>query len=331
MTGFSSLHSGLASLITDYVTLKRALGRGYDNELRVLVDLDHFVTAHPDHPARLTPSAFAEWALTLEHLSPSTRRGRMWIVRAFCVYASRHDPDHFVPDLAGFPQPGPPKPPHIFSEQEIVRVLRATDALSPRHNSPLHGLVYRLAVVLLYTTGLRRGELVRLLISDCDLIERTLLIRVSKFHKSRLIALSDDAARELERYLRARLGLPHDAPAPLLVSSLRGLRTYSGAGLGEGLQRLFRRADVTTASGRPPRVHDLRHTYAVHALLRWYRAGADVQSKLPVLARSMGHVSIVSTAHYLSLLEPVTQAASKRFETHFRALLAPTVQLAGEL
>jgi len=330
MTGLDSLRSGLASLITDYVTLKRALGRGYDRELRVLADLDRFVTAQPGHAARLTPSAFTAWALTLESLSPTTRRGRMRIVRAFCVYASRHDPAYFVPDLAGFPAPRPPRPPHIFSEHEIVRVLRATDALTPRHNSPLHGPVYRLALVLLYTTGLRRGELVRLLISDCDPVERTLLIRVSKFHKSRLIALSDDAWHELERYLHARRRLPHCAAAPLLVSSLRGLRAYSGEGIGCGLRRLFRRADVTAASGRPPRVHDLRHTHAVHALLRWYRAGADVQSKLPILARSMGHVSIASTAHYLSLLEPVTQAASTRFAAHCRPLIAPTAQEGGE-
>lgn len=327
MSGLGSLHSPLAPLITDFVTLKRALGRQFAGELRVLADLDRFLAEQQDQARRLTASAFAAWCLTLEHLSPTTRRGRMRIVRAFCVYASRHDPGLFVPDPAGFPVPRPPRPPHIFSEQEIVSVLRATDALRPSSSSPLCGPVYRLAVVLLYTAGLRRGELVRLVISDYDPTERTLLVRSSKFHKSRLVALSDDAVAEMDRYLCARRRLPHDKDAPLLVSRYGGLRARSGNGLGAGLRRLFAQAGVVSASsGRPPRVHDLRHTHAVHALLRWYRAGVDVQAKLPALAMSMGHVSITSTAYYLSLLEPLAQVASELFAARCEALLAPDEQ-----
>jgi integrase len=86
------------------------------------------------------------------------------------------------------------------------------------------------------------------------------------------------------------------------------------------MRHLFRAADVRMSDGRFPRVHDLRHTFAVHALLRWYRDGVDVQSKLPALATAMGHVSVVSTAYYLSLLEPVAEAASTRFERHCRKM-----------
>jgi integrase len=179
-----------------------------------------------------------------------------------------------------------------------------------------------LAVVLLYTTGLRRGELVRLALSDYDPGERTLLIRASKFHKSRLVALSADASCELDAYLVARRRLKHDLDDPLLVSSHGGLRARSGGGFGQSMHRLFRVAGVRTATGGLPRVHDLRHTYAVHALLRWYRAGVDVQAKLPALAISMGHVSVVSTAYYLGLLDPVAQAASDRFANHAATMIA---------
>jgi integrase len=181
----------------------------------------------------------------------------------------------------------------------------------------------RLAVVLLYTTGLRRGELVRLILSDYDPAARTLAIRASKFHKSRVVALSPDATRELEEFLRARRRWSHPPDAPLLVTWRRtGMRAYSDGGLGQALRRLFRAAGVRTAADRPPRVHDLRHTYAVHALLRWYRQGVDVQAKLPTLATAMGHVSIASTAYYLALLPPVAEAASERFARHCTALLA---------
>jgi integrase len=187
----------------------------------------------------------------------------------------------------------------------------------------------RLALVLLYTVGLRRGELVRLVLSDFDHVERTLLVRASKFHKSRLVALSPDATREMAAYLQARRALNHSRDAPLLVGKSRGLNARSGAGLGGGLRRIFRCAGVLTASGHTPRVHDLRHTYAVHVLLRWYRAGVDVQAKLPILAAAMGHVSIASTAHYLAYLDTVAEAANDLFARHCRAMLPSLGQQGG--
>ena len=181
----------------------------------------------------------------------------MRIVRNLCLYLRRTDPGCFVPDASGFPAPHPAKRPHIFTEEQIVRLLRVATDLAPRSTSLLRAEVYRLAIVLLYTVGLRRGELVRLVISDYDAAERTLLVRASKFHKSRLVALSQDGAREMDRYLRARGRLPHHADAPLLVSSHGGLRAYDGASIGMGLRDLFLPADVRTATGRLPRVHDL--------------------------------------------------------------------------
>jgi integrase/recombinase XerD len=287
----------------------------------VLAHLAQFLAAQDPPCTVLTSKAFASWCLAFAHLSPTTRRYRMRIVRNLCLYRRRTEPTCFVPDLATFPVSQPPRPPHIFSEKEIVLLLNATAELRPRSTVPLHAETYRLAVVLLYTAGLRRGELVRLTLSDYDPIERTLLIRASKFHKSRLVALSSDAAHEMEVYLVARRRLAHHTDSPLLVCSWRGLRARSGAGLGLGLRRLFQKAGICTATGRAPRVHDLRHTHAVHALLRWYRAGADVQTKLPALAASMGHVSVVSTAYYLALLEPIAQAASERFAVHAAPLL----------
>lgn len=270
--------SPIGPTIADYLTLKRSLGRKFGIEGSVLAHLDRFLAAQDPPHMSLTPKAFVSWCLTLAHLSPTTRRNRLRIVHNFCLYRRRTEPTCFVPDPATFPARRPPRPPHIFSEEQIVLLLRAAAELRPRSTSPLNAQTHRLAIVLLYTAGLRRGELVRLTLSDYDPVERTLLIRASKFHKSRLVALSSDAAHEMGVYLEARRRLPHHADAPLLVCVYRGLRARSGVGLGRGLRQLFRNAGVRTATGRPPRVHDLRHTHAVHALLRWYRAGADVQT-----------------------------------------------------
>ena len=190
-----SFDSALGATITSYLALKKALGR------RFAAETDRARTARPlprcaaPRAAGLTADSFAAWSLTLAHLTPTVRRNRMRIVRNLCLYLRRTDRDCFVPDPSGFPAPHTPLPAPRLHRGAVLRLLRATANLRPRSTSPLCAEVFRLAIVLLYTAGLRRGELVRLLLSDYDRDERTLLVRASKFHKSRLVALSHDAAR----------------------------------------------------------------------------------------------------------------------------------------
>jgi len=315
-----SFPSLLAPQRVAYLALKKALGRRYCVETDVLKRLDRFL--FEQQLPELTKAAFTAWSCSFDSLKPTVRRSRMRIVRNFCLYLRRSAPDCFVPDPSGFPAPHEPRRPHIFSEQQIVKLLRVATSLPSRSTSLLRAAVFRIAVVLLYTTGLRRGELVRLVMSDYDPTERTLLVRTSNFHKSRRVAFSMSAVQEMERYLQARRRLPHTPSSALLVSNYRGLRPYSGTSFGLSMRALFRRAGVYAQDGGLPHVHDLRHTFAVHALLRWYRAGLDVQTKLPALSIAMGHVSIASTAYYLGLLEPVLAEASARFETHCHRIVA---------
>ncbi len=314
-----TLSSSLGPKMAAYIDLKKALGRRFTAETHVLTYLDRFMVKR--RLSKLTPDVFTAWGLTFVHLSPTVRRTRMRIVRNFCLYLRRSDRACFVPDPSGFPAPHEPRRPHIFSEEQIVTLLRVATRLPSRSTSPLRAAVFRIAIVLLYTAGLRRGELVRLVISDYDAAEQTLLVRASKFHKSRLVALSKSAAAEMERFLRERRRLPHAPGAPLLVSNHRGVKAYSGESFGMAMRSLFRKANVRAPDGRIPRVHDLRHTFAVHALLRWYRAGADVQAKLPALSTTMGHVSVASTEYSLAMIEPIMRAASTRFARHCRGIL----------
>jgi len=316
--------SPVGPAISRYLALKKALGRKYINETNILRHLDQFLVRDKQHVSPLTAASFSAWCLTFAHLSPTVKRSWMRVARNLCLYICRSDPTCFVPDPSLFPAKHTAVRPHIFTELEIVRVLARVAKLARRGNSPLCPEVFRLAIVLLYTAGLRRGELVRLTLSDYDAAEKTLWIRPSKFCKSRLIALSNDAARELEAYLCARRRLqkaPQGPNARILVTGHHGRRTYSGESLANRLRVIFREAGVRTTLGRVARIHDLRHTFAVHTLSRWYRTGADVQAKLPALCAAMGHVSIASTAYYLSFVAPVAQAASDRFERHFDHLL----------
>ena len=314
----------VTAVIQQYLAIKQALGRRYDVERGVLRHLEAFLRIQRG-PRDLTPATFAQWCLTQTHLASGVRRNRMRIVRNLCLYRRRTDAACFVPDARLFPPCHQRRRPYLFTEADICRLLALAATLAPTLGSPLRAETYRLAVVLLYTAGLRRGELTRLAVGDYDRETRVLQVRASKFHKSRLVPLSPDAAAEIAVYLqhRRRGGFPVDPDSPLLWHRTRPGAPYTGAGLAQGLRHLFRQAGLAGPRGRGARVHDLRHTFAVHALSRWYRAGTDVQSKLPALAAYLGHVSIVSTTLYLHFVEPVSSAASARFAERCGGLIEP--------
>jgi integrase len=247
----------------------------------------------------------------------------MSIVRHFCLYRRRSQPHCWVPDPALFPHPQQTLRPYIFSEPEIARLMNSSTRLRRTCISPLRPEVFRLSVVLLYSTGIRLGELLRLSIGDYDRHEQTLLIQITKFHKSRILPLPVDVAGELERYLKARrvgqCALTRETP---LIVSRHGARRYTGQGVRHALNTLFKESKIHKPNGRFPRIHDFRHSFAVNALLRWYRAGVDVQSRLPLLAAYMGHVSISSTVYYLHFIEPLRTLASDRFAERYGSLIA---------
>ena len=186
--------------------------------------------------------------------------------------------------------------------------------------------------MLLFTTGIRRGELLNLTVGDYNRKEATLHIRETKFYKSRLLPINAQIADEIERYLRARTRkrLPIHPDTPLIWNATQGGRAYTGTGLLYCLRPLLRQCGIRTLKGQPPRIHDLRHSFAVNALMRWYREGADVESKLPLLATYLGHGSALSTHHYLHFIEPIRTAASERFAHHYGALITPPPARKGQ-
>jgi len=316
-----SSRTALDRWIADWLAHQRALGRAYDGEQWVLEHLRRFLATAG--LSDLDQAGFDRWCNSFGRLAATTRRSRQLILRKFCLYRQRTDPTCFVPDPLYFARRSPHRGPVIVHPEQVARMLLIADGLAPTITSPLLPAVARIAVIMLYTCGLRRGELARLTLDDVEPKTGLLRIRASKFHKSRLVPLSSDAADALRSYLRLRLTVPFagDPSDSLLCCGANGHRGYSGGGLGGTIRRLFVAANVYDAEGHLPRVHDMRHSFAVEALLRWYREGADVQSNLPRLAMYMGHVSIVSTAHYLHFVPATREAASRRFEAAFGGLI----------
>ncbi len=329
---------GLQEHAASYLSHWRALGRRYRQEEWLLKVLQRELPAlgYDD----LTAEAFAAWQDARKDRHPNSRRKWAQLVRHFCLFRRRSEPDCFVPgpELACRRQPY--VTPVIMSDAQVARMLSAADTLEPCLRSPLRAESMRLAIVLLYTTGMRIGELVRLTLQDIEDDGAVLRIRDSKFHKSRLLPLSGSTQLELRHFLERRAATRFDlrSTAALLCTRRRtckpyapstkrqnapmtskrsGSTGYSLIGIQSAINALFAAAGVTADQGRRPRVHDLRHSFAVGALARWYRQGADVQVQLPKLAMYMGHVSIESTAHYLRLTDEVAALASARFEAHF--------------
>ena len=319
------MSSAIDRSIDRYLERQRALGRAYRTEEDVLRSLSRSLVSRG--LANIDLPAFDQWCASHQGLTANVRRNRQRIVRNWCLYRQREEPSCFVPDPNRFPRSHPHQAPVIVAPDQIARMLLAADAVRPSVNSSLRPKVLRLATVLLYSAGLRRGELIGLQLGDVNPRDAVLRIRQSKFHKSRWVPLSRDAGAELRHYLQQRQrqwGMP--APCdPLLCHGTRRCSGYTGTGLSDGLHELMEAAGVHGWDGRRPRIHDLRHSFAIQCLLRWYRQGADVQSQLPKLAMYMGHVSIASTAYYLRWIPELAQAASDRFEASFGDLVSVEV------
>lgn len=319
----ASARSPFEQALERYIDHQLALGLRFGTQAWVLRGLaKHLRRAGA---ADLDALQFEAWCRAGKACSGSVRRSAALIVRKFCRYRRRLDPHAFVPDSSRFAQRTPHRQPVLFGPAEVSRMLRVADGYRTPTHFPLYVPTVRLAVILLYTAGLRRGELAALTLADVDLTAGTLRVRESKFHKSRLLPLSASALTAMREYLRFRLASPWDigAAAPLIGHhhATPIFKPYSLGGISNMVSRVLHDAKVCDLQGRRARVHDFRHVFAVQALLRWYRQGADVQSKLPQLSMYMGHVSILSTAHYLHFIPDVARMASRRFGRQFGQLV----------
>ncbi len=324
MNADTEFSSSIAPVINHHLELKIALGRGYATERRFLQSLDAYMVT--DNADDLTVEVFDRRCRTRAHLKSGIRRAQMRIVRNLCLYRRRTEPACFVPDPVLFPPCHQSTMPYCLSENEIARLIAAADTLFMTSAFPLRAAAVRLGLVLLHTAGLRRGELLHLTIGDYDGVARTVFMRESEFHKSRLLPLSVDAAGELETYLSTRRAHHPESmtdEAPLIWRGGDVVRSYTGSGFGRIYRSLAQKAGIHKADGQPPRVHDARHSFAINALLRRYRAGVDVQAEPPLLSTCMGHVSIASTQYYLRFVEPLAGAAGERFAQHCGSLITP--------
>jgi site-specific recombinase XerD len=212
-------------------------------------------------------------------------------------------------------------PPYIYSRDELARLFDPAIVEASRRGAvQLDAATFRTLLILLYGAGLRFGEATRLTLADVDLANAVLTIRATKFYKSRLVPVGPQLAAVLDSHmsLRRRAGLV-DGPNALLLANRDGTQLASST-VQAAFDALRRVAGVGRAAGgrTVPRLHDLRHSFAVHRLTSWYRQGADVQRLLPVLSTYLGHADLEGTKVYLSMTPELLEQASLRF-AHYAA------------
>jgi integrase/recombinase XerD len=297
--------------VAAFVSSRRALGRAIRVDEYVLRRLRRYFmcAGHAD----LNAVSFAGWRRQLSHCTHNTQVDWAMMIYRFCRYRRRRDKRCFLPERWSLGRHRPYPLPEPIEADQVRRLLAFAGQRRSTKESALATAAQRLAIVLMYTAGLRRGEVVNLRLKDVDAGQGVIRIEGSKFHKSRWVPLSASAARELRSYLRIRASCDsrqiHNPPL-IRDGSLCG---YSSMRLHQVLRRLMRRSGIWSGSKALPRLHDFRHAFAVAALKRWYEEGHDVQSELPKLAMYMGHVSIASTAYYLRFMPAVVTLASQRF------------------
>lgn len=298
--------SPLEEALQDYLALRRALGYKLARSELLLAQFVAYLEAE-GAPTITTDHALA-WA-TLPDRSRSWSAIRMSAVRGFARYLHTRDPSCEVPP-SDILRPRPrSRVPFLYSREQLGELLAATGTLS----SPLRAATFRTLICLLVATGIRISEAIGLDREDLDTDDGLLLIRHGKFGKQRLLPLHDTARDALASYLdRPDRRQRPDCPA-LLVSSAGTRLLYPN--INRTFRTLTARAGVSARSARcTPRIHDLRHTFAVETVLDCYRTGADLDARLPLLSTYLGHVNPANTYWYLTGSPELLALAGERLE-----------------
>ncbi|MEO8181969.1 MAG: tyrosine-type recombinase/integrase [Deltaproteobacteria bacterium] len=304
----SKLHKALES----YLALRRGLG----SELHAPgAYLRRFVDFLDREGATIVTMELAlRWTRAPVNATPATWARRLGDVRRFATWLSATDPRTEVPPRGLLPDRYRRRPPYVYSDEEVERIVReAARLLSP---SGMRAHTCATLFGLLAATGVRLGEALALDRDDVDLCAGVLAIRRGKFGKSRFVPVHDSTTRALQSYVRQRdICLPRPS-SPAFLLSERGTRftqcsaRYNFAIVSRAVG--LRPPGPRQQHGRGPRLHDMRHRLAARTLVRWYQEGRDVERELPKLSTYLGHVHVADTYWYIEAVPELLQLATER-------------------
>jgi integrase/recombinase XerD len=307
--------SKLREAAEQYLQLRRNLGCKLVETGRLLQNFLAF--AEREKASHLTADLALRWAQQPSSVQPATRARRLSVVRCFAAWLSVSDRRTEVPPAGLLPGRYVRKRPYIYSDAEIRDLVQIAGQLASA--SGLKGRTYATIFGLLAVTGMRVSEVLALDLEDVDLREGILRIRRTKFGKSRLVAVDDSTRQVLADYARER-GRFVRRPAPAAFFVSEGGDRVTGWAARYNFAKVSREVGLRAPAGgrrhgRGPRLHDMRHRFAVCTLLRWYRSGIDVEREVPKLATYLGHVHVNETYWYLEAVPELLELAAHRLES----------------
>lgn len=299
----------LSKLLVEYLELRRGLGYKAKREAWLLSKFIAFLRA--ERRTFITTALALAWAKQPSGADPSWWASKLSVVRGFAKHVHLIDARHQVPPRDLLPRYCRRTPPSIYSPEEIACLLRAARELQHRvAGCEFRRATYETLLGLLAATGMRVGEALRLECSDVDWTHQLLVVRESKFRKSREIVLHETVVRALRRYAQRRDRVHPRPSSPNFFVSLVGTRlVYNNVHV--TFAKLLRLAGIRRSKAR---IHDLRHTFVVRTILRWYQEGVDVDAHIPALSTYVGHRDPSSTYWYLSATPELMELVSRNVE-----------------
>jgi len=303
-----------ANHIQGFIALRQACGRDYRSQGQLLGYFDQFLVQQKIKRACITRQIIERYQASLSHLTPRGQANRMCVVRQLCQYLTRYDPKTFIPEPMKTISSFSARKSYIYSASELDSLMAAALELTPVGSLRPH--TYYTLLGLLYSTGIRIGEACALNLESFDTSRQCLYIAQGKFHKARWVALSHSTCQALQHYIDQRLVKEPNTPEdPLFLNERRKRLCHSG--IYSTFRPLLDQCNITHSKQAGPRIHDFRHTFAVHRLLAWYQDGLNINARLPMLATYMGHVDMQSTQVYLRPTAELLRHVSDRFHDHY--------------
>jgi integrase/recombinase XerD len=305
--------SAFAQHLDDYLRLRRALGHQLADSGRLLPRFVAYLDAMA--ASTITVDIALAWVQQPEaDPSSSVWLRRMTAVRGFARHMSGIDAATEVPPLGLVTFRRRWRPPFIYSEADVLALMAEVPRLIP---TPLRAATFQTMIGLLAATGMRVGEAIALRRVDIDWSDGVAVVRGAKFNKSRELPFDSTTLQALGAYAGLRDRLVPDPSSPTFFVSRKGTPLIY-TDFGEKFRQLVRASGVGTGSPFPARVHDLRHSFAVNTLIRWYRQGENVGALLPRLSTYLGHLTPGYTYWYLSAAPELLELAAARLEKRSR-------------
>jgi len=316
--------SAFAERLAGFLEQKRALGYSYSNisDFRIF---DRMCAEQFSDETKLTADVCNTWAARRGNESIKTTARRIPFIREFARYLIRNGEQAYVLSN-GTIKKGQRYIPHIYSRAEISEMWRTFDNIRPTKTYPTAHIVMPTLIRLLYCCGLRPSEALNLKTDDVDLNSGKLFVAESKGNRDRIVMLSDDVREHCRNYNEL---IREYMLSRIFFFAKNSTDACEYTWVGWVFRKTIKKLRIESRSGNPPRLYDLRHTFATHRLYQWMHDGKDLYAMMPYLSSYMGHTKLTETFYYIHLVPGMLEAMSG-FRYESAADIFPEVMEADE-